>query len=309
MTQITLSDYVGFIFSEIVRARSVSDAESKRIALLYKDDEILKNFSVPRFKIPEMDLTIPVLVSGARFKNTLAFTAQQQSFNDFMLAKLENAAQTIRIRQTGLDKNYQAVRNNVFTSTPQQPTDVFAKGAVAASAKKATAAKRSVAKATAAATGTTGAGIAVPTTPTSPGPLPLPTGASINTLLQDFYTQLRTNPDPSTPENIVQVQWARLFDRKLTDTGLYTAYSSLYPNGELFTQTAAEVLAYVRNNTVVMKSEIENLLVNPETQTVKDGSNENSVFLVKAKIVEDGVIIKEVTDENGVVQDRIVEFD
>lgn len=306
MTQITLSDYVGFIFSEIVRARSVSDAESKRIALIYKDDEILKNFSVPRFKIPEMDITIPVLVSGARFKNTLAFTAPQQNFNDFMLAKLENAAQTIRIRQTGLDKNVEAVRNTVFTPSTQQPTDVFAKG-ITAAAKKATVAKKATAKATAAATGTaTTPGVAAtPATPITP----LPTGASITTLLADFYNQLRTNPDPSAPENIVQVQWAKLFDRKLTDTGLYTAYRTLYPNGELFTQTAAEVLAYVRNNTVVMRSEIENLLVSPETQNVKDGSNENSVFTVKAKIVEDGVFIKEVTDENGVVQDRIVEFD
>lgn len=306
MTQITLSDYVGFIFSEIVRARSVSDAESKRIALIYKDDEILKNFSVPRFKIPEMDLTIPVLVSGARFKNTLAFTAPQQSFNDFMLAKLENAAQTIRIRQTGLDKNYEAVRNNVFTpATQTQGGEVYAK-AIAATAPKTTVAKKSAAKATAAATGTGTQNIAA--TPTTPTP-PLPTGASLNTLLLDFYNQLRSNADPSTPENIVQVQWARLFDRKLTDTGLYAAYRSLYPNGELFTQTTTEVLTYVRNNTVVMRSEIENLLVNPETQNVKDGSNENSVFTVKAKIVEDGVFIKEITDGNGVVQDRIVEFD
>lgn len=308
MTQITLSDYVGFIFSEIVRARSVSDAESKRIALIYKEDEILKNFSVPRFKIPEMDLTIPVLVSGARFKNTLAFTAQQQSFNDFMNAKLDNAIQTIRIRQTGLDKNFEAVRNNVFTPTPSQPADTYAKGAVAASAKKATATKKAAAKATAAVTGTSGTGIAAPTTPTTPLPT-TPNPALLNALLQDFYTQLRNNPDPSTPENIVQVQWARLLDRKLTDTGLITAYRTLYPNGELFTQTVGEVLTYVRNNTVVMRSEIENLLVNPETQTVKDGSNENSVFIVKAKIVEDGVFIKEVTDEQGVVQERFVEFD
>lgn len=308
MTQITLSDYVGFIFSEIVRARSVSDAESKRIALIYKEDEILKNFSVPRFKIPEMDLTIPVLVSGARFKNTLAFTAQQQSFNDFMNAKLDNAVQTIRIRQTGLDKNYEAVRNNVFTPTTQQQQggEIFAKRAVAASAKKATATKKAVAKATAAATGTPGVA-ANPTIPTTP--LPTPNPIILNALLQEFYTQLRNNADPLTPENIVQVQWARLLDRKLTDTGMIAAYRTLYPNGELFTQTVGEVLAWVRNNTVVMRSEIENLLVNPETQTVKDGSNENSVFIVKAKIVEDGVFIKEVTDEHGVVQDRFVEFD
>jgi hypothetical protein len=280
MTQITLSDYVGFIFSEVVRARGIADAETKRIALLYKDDEILKNFSVPRFKIPEMELAIPVLVSGARFKSTLLFNPDIQPFTDFINAKLDNAVQTIRIRETGLDKNFEAIRSNVF-STPITSPDPVA-------LTEKTAASKTAAALTA---------------------LPVTQVLTLSSLITDFFNQLKTNPDPAAPENIVQVNWAKLFDRKLTDAGLLAAYKTLYPNGELFTQTNGEVLQYVRNNTVVLRSEIENLLVNPETQTVKDGSNADSVFMVKAKIMEDGVFIKEVVDDQGVVRERFVEFD
>jgi hypothetical protein len=288
MTQITLSDYVGFIFSEIVRARSITDAESKRIALIYKDDEILKNFSVPRFKIPEMELTIPVLVSGARFKNTLKFNPELQPFTDYINTRLDNVVQTIRIRQTGLATNYEAVKNPVFVGpTPITPT---LPDALAISAK----AKKATVKATPRAAAL----------PINPVPL-----VTLSSLVTGFYNELKSNPDPAAPENLVQVNWARLFDRKLTDAGLVTAYRTLYPNGELFVQTNAEIVTYVKNNTVVSRSEIENLLVNPETQTVKDGSNSDSVFIVKAKIVEDGVFIKEVTDDKGVVRERFVEFD
>jgi len=69
MNTITLSDYVGYIFSEIVTARMIADERSKTIAEIYAKDAVLSNFSVPRFKIPEMNLTIPVLVVGAKFTN------------------------------------------------------------------------------------------------------------------------------------------------------------------------------------------------------------------------------------------------
>ncbi len=106
MAQITLSDYVGFIFSEIVKARVIADSESKRIAMIYKDDEILKSFSVPRFKIPEMDITIPVLLSGAKYKTILVFNAEQVRFNDFVKTKLNNAKQAILKPQNQIHTNF-----------------------------------------------------------------------------------------------------------------------------------------------------------------------------------------------------------
>src|SRR5687767_7406291 len=99
MSEITLSDFVGYVFSEMVRARDIADRESKRIATLYAQDEIMKHFSVPRFKIPEMELTIPVLISGARFSSVFAFLMREPEFNSFISGKLENAMASISLKE------------------------------------------------------------------------------------------------------------------------------------------------------------------------------------------------------------------
>jgi hypothetical protein len=133
--------------------------------------------------------------------------------------------------------------------------------------------------------------------------------ATIDTVITEFYDLLVKNADPSAPENIVSVKWGQLFNMMITQNNLMADYTRLYPNGELFVQTSKEVLDFVKQNTVVSKTEIENILINPETQTVKEGSTDASVFTLKARIVEDGVFIKEITDDKGNVTERIVEFD
>ncbi len=287
MAQITLSDYVGFIFGEIVKARALADAESKRIALLYKDDEILKNFSVPRFKIPEMDLAIPVLISGARYNSVLRFTAKEQAFVDYMNIRLNNVVTSINIAEKNIKNNFESANDPIFVYVPPRASSGVFESIAAQPVK--------TSKSAIAATG----GIAVPKA----------SSATVDVLIIEFYKQLLENPDPSTPENIVQIKWAQLFNRKIEDNRLQEAYKRQYPAGQLYTETYNTILAYVKANTVVESTSIDNLLVNPETQTVKDGSNADSVFMIKAKIVEDGLFIKEIKDDQGNVTERFVEFD
>jgi len=40
----------------------MADFESARIAQDYAQDELLKTFSVPRFRLPDVELTVPVAV-------------------------------------------------------------------------------------------------------------------------------------------------------------------------------------------------------------------------------------------------------
>ncbi len=288
MSQITLSDYVGFIFGEIVKARALADAESKRIALLYKDDEVLKNFSVPRFKIPEMELSIPVLISGARYKTTIKFNLAEAKFYDFLVNKLNTAVTTIQIADKGITKNFETAADPVFVAATPIAKPVLLTATTPVKAVKAAA--------------------KIPATAivSAPAPATLP---PVEVLMTEFYKQLIENADPSVPDNIVQIRWAQLFNRKMQDTRLLDTYRRLYPAGQLYTDTYNDVLAFVKANTVVEKSQIENILVNPETQTVKDGSNADSVFTIRAKIVEDGLFIKEIKDSNGKVTEQIVEFD
>src|SRR5437868_1648504 len=58
-----LGDYIGHLLSEITIARMHADLESVRVAELYASHPLLRNMPVPHFRLPDVDLDIPVVVS------------------------------------------------------------------------------------------------------------------------------------------------------------------------------------------------------------------------------------------------------
>ena len=60
---ITISDYLGYLFNQVIHAKAMADAESVRVAQVYSKDEIMKHFPVPRFRLPELEMDIPIGVS------------------------------------------------------------------------------------------------------------------------------------------------------------------------------------------------------------------------------------------------------
>lgn len=60
-----LSEYLGHILCEITRARVMADAEAVRIAREYAADAsgLLRHFPVPRMRLPQVEMTVPVVVS------------------------------------------------------------------------------------------------------------------------------------------------------------------------------------------------------------------------------------------------------
>ena len=57
-----LSDYVGALLAEITNARVQADLESARIAQLYASHPLLQHFAVPRMRLPNVSLELPVAV-------------------------------------------------------------------------------------------------------------------------------------------------------------------------------------------------------------------------------------------------------
>ena len=267
MTNITLSDYVGFIFSEITRARVIADNASREIALKYAEDEVLKNFSVPRFKIPEMDLTIPVVIAGAKFSNAVSFTMAENDFKKFIAGKASNVINTINIKKSGVNRDFTVIRNIRLVNPAV--TNIRPSGR-------------------------------------RPGTL---NPDSTESIIDDFFKQLVTNQDPNQPDNIVDVKWAEVFSKKLEENNLLADYKQLYPNNELFINTRNELLAEVVRNTVISKTKIDNLLVTPETNIVKNEGDAISVFVIHAKITEEGLFIKTMRDEQTGKENKIVEFE
>jgi hypothetical protein len=55
---------LGALISGVVRARRIADEESAAIAEYYKDNPLLSGMSIPRVRLPEVTLDIPMLIEA-----------------------------------------------------------------------------------------------------------------------------------------------------------------------------------------------------------------------------------------------------
>ena len=252
MAEITLADYTGYIFIEIIKAREMADAHSRRLAEVYAQDPVLQHFSVPRFKVPKMELTIPVLISGARFKQVIVFDMPRDKFVAFVMGKLKAVVGTVKSR---LDDPFKRP-----PATPQVRPEAGS-------------------------------------------------GVNLEQLAADFWQALKDNPDPAQPADVVQKFWTELFEQALQERDLMAAYKKTNPNNELYRQSLDEVLKAVTTATVVSSTTIQSLLINPETNVVKNGSSDTSVFTLKADLLEEGFFIRQIKDEASGQTRLVVEFE
>lgn len=249
MTEVTLGTYTAYIFQEMVRAREMADEYSRTVAERYAADPVLRYFPAPRFKTPKMTLTIPVLVSDAKFRQTLVFDFAEPEFVVYVKGRAAAVQSTVEDWCGG---------SPGYTDAEHE---------------------------------------------TTPPPPP------VEELAHQFHQQLRDNPFPQYPEAIVRTMWKQVFYACLQKAKLVNLYEKHDPDHHLLTSTTEEVLEMVRSRTVVSAIAIQNVLVNPETNKVKNGSGETSVFTVSAELIEEGCYLRSVTDENTGEIRKIVEFD
>ena len=65
---IPLNKYIGAIVSQITESRAEADYTAAQIAKVYANDSLLKNFAIPRFRAPEVEITIPVALDSIEEK-------------------------------------------------------------------------------------------------------------------------------------------------------------------------------------------------------------------------------------------------
>jgi hypothetical protein len=287
---ITLSEYVGYIFQEITRARVIADSESKRIAEAYAQDEIMKHFSVPRFKIPEMELTIPVVIAGAKYTTVVEFSEKGRLFRNYLVTEINNRMSDLHVKKNNLNNNVTNVKNIGSTI---RPINILGRTTILRVPPPAMSPKASA--------------------PASKGPEAMApitqedlTGIEPDILA--FYNALKDNIDPQKPQSLIAVKYAEIFNRRLEEQGLINDYKTLFPANDLFIMSHKNVLDHVLANTVISQTKIENLLVNPETNIVKNEGDAISVFVIKAKINEEGLFIQSAMDDKG-KETKIVEFE
>lgn len=84
----TLNEYIGSLMTSIARARITSDIESVKIAQVYNKDEYLKHFPIPRMRIGDIEMKIPV-----------AFLAtQDQDLNELYVVKVNQIKNVVMQR-------------------------------------------------------------------------------------------------------------------------------------------------------------------------------------------------------------------
>lgn len=60
----TLNEYLGGLVASITDARVIADLQTVQVAEQYAKHDLLKHFSVPRMRIGDIELTIPVAIEG-----------------------------------------------------------------------------------------------------------------------------------------------------------------------------------------------------------------------------------------------------
>jgi hypothetical protein len=262
MSEITLSDYTGYIFRELIKARQMSDEYARQVALAYAQDPVLQHFTAPRFKIPKMELTIPVLIAGARYTSTLKFTMPARTFVDFIGGKLASIEYTLR-----------AAGGRILVKPDLIKLEFLNRKSTSA--------------------------------PASRGDNPQSSGEAIKLL----HEALLTSNDLGHPEGMVSYAWGTVLQLWLNERKLVELYQKYSPNNELSKQAYTEILAGIKGAVVVDKVGIDNLLVDPETNLIKNGSDATSVFTIKAELIEEGFFVRSVRDDTTGQVSQIVEFE
>jgi hypothetical protein len=60
----TLNEYLGGLIASVTQARVMADAQTVAVAEQYARHDLLKHFAVPRMRIGDIELTIPVAIEG-----------------------------------------------------------------------------------------------------------------------------------------------------------------------------------------------------------------------------------------------------
>ncbi len=65
MAEIPLAELLGAMISGLVRGRAAADLEAVAIAERYRANPLMRHLAVPRFRIPEVTLSLPLVIAAA----------------------------------------------------------------------------------------------------------------------------------------------------------------------------------------------------------------------------------------------------
>lgn len=98
--KIKLSDYLNYLYNEVVEARKYADTKSIETAKEYAKDEYLKFFKAPRFTMPSISLEIPIKIAELDADMEYKIKIDEQDFLNDINSRIDltNRSKNLKIK-------------------------------------------------------------------------------------------------------------------------------------------------------------------------------------------------------------------
>lgn len=126
-----LGDYIGQLLSEITISRMHADIEAVRVAELYATHSLLRNMPVPHFRLPNIDVEIPVVIremeeqqSGDPPRGTPFLADMRKAFDRVLTKRLREEKVRLRPQQSRELKSFLDKKASYLTLPTEVSIDV-----------------------------------------------------------------------------------------------------------------------------------------------------------------------------------------
>ena len=121
-----LGDFIGTVLADIAQARVKTDLEAVRIAQAYAGDELLRHMPIPRFRIPDISLDVPVIVDTEQ-----SFSGDQPTpmFDQPESREITNIVRR-SLTEAGIKLTY-SERRKIYYAAQKKSNQLFTAGPVA----------------------------------------------------------------------------------------------------------------------------------------------------------------------------------
>jgi hypothetical protein len=118
-----LNDYIGSLVSSITNARVMSDIQTVKVAEQYAQHDLLKHFSIPRMRIDDIEMTIPIALEEITHKkDNLYQPINNAKFNSIVYKQVVSSlglkalsSSASRVTRNEIAKQTQTLENNIKT--------------------------------------------------------------------------------------------------------------------------------------------------------------------------------------------------
>lgn len=113
--KIKLSDYLNYLYNEVVEARKYADTLSIQTAKEYAKDDYLKFFKAPRFTMPSISLEIPIKIAELDSDVKYEIKMDEQDFLKDINSRIDLANKSKDLKIKSVDANL--FKNNDYLKT------------------------------------------------------------------------------------------------------------------------------------------------------------------------------------------------